>query len=139
MNDKLLVQEAPWPQALEDLCNKLIYKDGWTFDLVLRDRGQGSKGLTLVITTLTVDSYHPEHGNHYRVMHYFPVLPASYDSDTWRRWLLNRIFEVESHEACEFFQIDGERPYAPNHGDGRDPYTVFEYLPPVEAERRPGG
>ena len=37
------------------------------------------------------------------------------------------ITEVERHEACEFFQIDGERPYAPHHGPGNDPYIVFDH------------
>lgn len=90
------------------------------------DRGQGSKGLTLCITTRGVDSYHPERGETYRVRHYMPVPPAAYNEKSWRRWLLEQILLVERHEACEFFKIDGIRPYAPLHGPGNDPYIIFE-------------
>lgn len=34
----------------------------------------------------------------------------------------------------EFFVIDGERPYAPNHGPGHDPYTIRETS--TDEERR---
>lgn len=33
---------------------------------------------------------------------------------------------VELHERCECFQIGSEKPYAPNHGPGRDPYVMME-------------
>jgi hypothetical protein len=85
------------------------------------------------ITTLTEDAYCPE-GLHRRVHHYFPVPAATYDLRSWRRWLLDCFIKVETHEACEFFQIGGERPFAPNHGPGRDPYTIFEYS--TDADRR---
>jgi hypothetical protein len=77
--------------------------------------------------SLGYDTYHPDRGETYRVQHYFPVPPAAYDERSWRRWLLERLIEVERHEACEFFQIDGRRPYAPHHGPGNDPYIVFDH------------
>ena len=36
--------------------------------------------------------------------------------------------------ASEFFKVDGERPYQPNHGPGNDPYTIRE-LTTDEARR----
>jgi hypothetical protein len=33
---------------------------------------------------------------------------------------------VERHEAMEFFEIDGTKPYRPNHGPGWDPYIVTQ-------------
>ncbi len=90
------------------------------------DRGQGSEGLTLDITTLGYDSYHPDRGQHYRVHHYMPVPPAAFDERSWRRWLLEQILLVERHEACEFFQIGGEHCYGPSHGPGNDPYLIRE-------------
>src|SRR5258708_1853484 len=119
-------QVAPWPTELEDLVDKMLYRPGWTFSLEDIDRGQGSKGLTLDITTLGYNSYHPEQGEHYAVHHYMPVPPANYNRQSWQRWLLEMCILVDRHEACEFFQIDGEHPYAPNHGPGNDPYIVFE-------------
>jgi hypothetical protein len=85
-----------------------------------------------VINLTGPDSYHPERT--IRVNHYLIVPAASYDERSWRRWLLDQVLLVESHEACEFFQIDGQRPFAPNHGPGRDPYTILELGTVEDAE-----
>lgn len=118
-------QEAPYPAILADLVSRLTYRKGWMFSLRDVDRGQGSEGLTLSVYGQYPDTYNPE--QLIRVVHYFPVPPAAYDERSWRRWLFERVLEVERHEAMEFFRIDGERPYAPHHGPGNDPYIVFEY------------
>lgn len=120
-------QEAPFPEALHRMVQGLKYRPGWTFRLQDIDRGQGSKGLTLIITTLGYDSYHPSQGEHYRVNHYMPVPPASYNDVSWQRWLLEQCLLVERHECCEFFRIDGKRVYAPHHGPGFDPYIIFDH------------
>lgn len=117
---------APLPVILANLVGRMQYREGWRFNLVMLDRGQGSIGLTLVITTLGVNSYAPERGNTYRVNHYMPVPPAAYNEQSWRRWLFEQCLLIERHECCEFFKIDGKRPYAPHHGPGNDPYIVFE-------------
>lgn len=121
--------EAPWPTILEDLVERLEYRR-WTFRLDKRDRGQGSRGLTLVITTLGYDAYDrrpaEERKEGYRVNHYMIVPAASYDERSWRRWLFDQVLRVETHEAMEFFKIDGVRPYAPHHGPGNDPYAIFD-------------
>lgn len=119
-------QEAPFPEILDSLVKRLRYRPGWIIRLMDIDRGQGSKGLTLIITTKGYDSYHPDNGENYRVNHYMPVPPAAYNEQSWRRWLLEQFMLVERHECCEFFLIDGKRPYAPHHGPGNDPYVVFE-------------
>jgi len=120
-------QTAPDPTILFDLVERLSYRPGWTFHLSDIDRGQGSEGLTLDIVTEGYNSYHPERGETYRVHHYMPVPPANFDERSWRRWLFEQLLLVERHEACEFFKLDGERPYAPHHGPGNDPYIVFEH------------
>lgn len=120
-----MTQVAPFPRALALLVNDLTYKPGWGFDLKEIDRGQGSRGLTFVVVPRVADSYHPE--KEILVLHYFPVPPAAYDERSWRRWLLEQVLLVERHEACEFFQIGDERPYAPHHGPGNDPYIIFEH------------
>jgi hypothetical protein len=127
-------QTAPDPTELFDLVEALTYRPGWTFTLEVVDRGQGSEGLTLDIVTRGYDSYHPERGEVYRVHHFMPVPPAAYDRPSWQRWVFEQILLVERHEACEFFALDGERPYAPNHGPGHDPYVVRE-LTTDEARR----
>jgi hypothetical protein len=127
MSDQIprtMYQEAPYPDALSTLIDALTYKPGWRFWLQDLDRGQGSKGLTLVINVTTPDSYHPEQT--IRVNHYMPVPPAAFDARSWRRWLLEQIRLVETHEAMEFFTIGGDKPLAPSHGPGSDPYLVRE-------------
>lgn len=118
-------QRAPRPHSLEALVKSLTYKDLWRFTLVYDlDRGQASHGLTLIIRIDTPDSYHHEKSR--IVTHYFPVPPAAYDMRSWRHWLLEQVLLVERHEACEFFTIDGVKPYAPSHGFGQDPYLIRE-------------
>lgn len=117
-------QLAPHPKELEELTKELRYKEGWDFELSDIDRGQGSEGLTLIITLTCINSYHPDQTM--KVCHYMIVPPAAYDKRSWCRWLLDQILLVEQHEACEFFLIDGFRPYAPNHGPGRNPYTITD-------------
>jgi hypothetical protein len=126
MSEKLL-QEAPWPTELEELVTACTYRPGWMVSLENVDRGQGSEGLTLAIYSLGFDTYHPDRGETYRVVHYFPVPPAAYNRRSWQRWLLEQFLLVERHEACEFFKINGERPYAPHHGPGNDPYIIFDH------------
>ena len=65
-----------------------------------------------------------EQGETYRVHHYMPVPPAAYDRRSWQHWLLEQCLLVERHEACEFFTVDGDKPYAPNHGPGNTPYMI---------------
>ena len=128
-----LIQRACWPLALESLVKTVAYRPGWTFRLAQADRGQGSEGLTLIITTLGYNAYHPGNGETYRVSHYMPVPPAAYNLRSWRNWLFEQCLLVERHEAMEFFAICDSpgsehrvRPYAPNHGFGWDPYLVTE-------------
>jgi len=101
-------------------------KPGWSFSLRNEDGA-----LRLVIFVPGYDSYHPE--QELNVNHFFPVPAASYNEKTWRRWLFEMCRRVENHELGEWFMIDEERPFAPLHGPGEDPYTVHEFRDPVDA------
>lgn len=121
-----ITQEAPDAGVLADLVKRLNYREGWAFELEHElDRGQGSKGTTLVITVTTPDSYRPERIIH--VNHYMLVPPASYNERSWRKWLFDQIGLVEQHERMEFFHIDGKPVYPPAHGPGNDPYLILDY------------
>jgi hypothetical protein len=119
-----MYQDAPDPDALAVLVDELEYKPRWRVTLEDVDRGQGSRGLTLCILITTPNSYN--HDELRSVMHYMPVPPAAYDRRSWQRWLLEQLLLVEQHEACEFFTIAGDKPYAPSHGPGSDPYIIRE-------------
>jgi len=131
--DPLMSQTAPYPQLLADLVNRLGYRsrEGWRVSLAHIDRGQGSKGLTLIVLRVGPDTYHPE--RILRVNHYFPVPAAAYDARSWQRWLFDRLGDVDTHERMENFILHDTpesenvtRPYAPSHGPGNDPYIVRE-------------
>lgn len=130
MDPDRMRQEAPYPTALADLVDGLSYREGWPgqswrFSLKHVDRGQGSAGLTLCIRITGPNAYHPE-DLPISVMHYMIVPAAAFDERSWRRWLFDQIGLVERHERMEAFIIDGERPFAPSHGPGNDPYLVRE-------------
>ena len=135
----IMRQEAPYPHALAGLVARLAYRPGWTFSLGDTDRGQGSSGLTLTITTCGYNAYHPARGENYRVHHYMLVPPASYDARSWQWWLFEQCLLVEKHECMEFFAVADSpgaehvvRPFAPQHGPGNSPYTVCEYRDDVD-------
>jgi hypothetical protein len=130
----LMTQSAPYPDELAALVDTCAYRPGWKVRLDDHNRGQGSIGLTLIIQTHGYNAYHPEHGQNYDVLHYMPVPPAAYDARSWRRWLLDQFLLVEEHEACEFFTLDNEHPFAPSHGPGNDPYLIRELG--TEADQR---
>jgi hypothetical protein len=128
-----MTQTAPYPDELADLVEHAELWPGWHVWLedMLRDpassHGAEGRGLTLVIQTKGFDTYHPERGQDYRVRHYFIVPAATYNRRSWRRWLFDQYAKVWLHEAMESFAVGGERPFAPHHGPGNDPYTVFEH------------
>jgi hypothetical protein len=133
---KEMAQVAPYPIVLEQLVQATSYRRNWRFSLEDLDRDQGSKGLTLIIRVTCDDSYNQDRQR--TVLHYMPVPPAAYRKRDWRRWLFDQIVLVETHEACEFFEVDGKKPFAPNHGDGRNPYTVVQVGTVKDVETRAG-
>lgn len=124
----VMTQEAPFPTELEELVRGVQYRPGWHVDLVdlERDKDPRAGGLTLRILSHGYNTYHPDRGETYEVNHYFIVPAATFNRQSWLRWLLDRYIEVETHEVCEFLQVDGKRPFAPNHGPGWNPYGVRE-------------
>jgi hypothetical protein len=119
--------------VLRRLLEHLTYREGWHFKLYDDyDRGQGSRGATLVITVTAPDSAHPE--DMIRVAHYMPVPPAAYNERSWTHWLFDQIGLVERHERMEFFRLHGKAVYPPQHSPGYDPYQLFEYGSIADAE-----
>lgn len=111
------------PPNLVELVDSITYKPGWSVWLDNFSEDGEDRGLALYIVSETVDSY--QHDKTVRVRHEFLVPPASWNRDTWAAWIFDRFRDVESHEAGEFFMIDGLREFAPHHGNGEDPYRVW--------------
>lgn len=146
-----MIQVAPWPTELVELVNALRYREhlGWRVWLesdYVRDPADThageSRGLTLIVQRHGPNSYRPE--QQMRVNHLFAVPPATYNRQSWMRWLFDRLGDVDTHERMEDFAftgmltIDGSeggsqeiltRPYAPNHKPGYDPYMITVVVP----------
>lgn len=130
---------------LQAAVTQLEYKPGWAFRLhngptmsstctrsagtapwwqVSTSTAQGVillPPLFLVICALVTDSSDP--GRQISVEHPFAVPPEG-SPVTAARWLLDRILDVERHEAMEFFAIAGKRCFYPEHGPGAALYAI---------------
>jgi hypothetical protein len=118
---------------LASLVERVKCKRGWTFRLVDEERvvyWAGSIALRLIITVPGFDANHPD--NPLAVSHLFPVPTATYNEKTWRRWIFECCRGVENHELGEWFKVGEERPFAPLHGPGENPYMVHEYRDEVD-------
>lgn len=139
-------QIAPDPEVLAHLVKCLRYRRHlgwkvWLEDDLQRDKpgrhtGE-SRGMTLVVQRHGPDTYHPDRT--ITVNHYFPVPPATYNLQSWQRWLFDRLGDVDTHERMEDFVVEDSpgsdhavRPFAPNHGPGNDPYRVVEYASDID-------
>lgn len=96
----------------------LAYKPGWTLKVAHR-----ADGPTLCIYATCPDSLAPSRTR--TTQHMFPIPETIGDRRAWARWVFARLLDAERHEAAEFFQVDGSRPFFPAHGDG-DPYEHRE-------------
>lgn len=123
MTERQLLQHAPFPEELAELVKACTYKPGWTLKLLEdHDRGHGRRGMALAVGICAYDSTDKfvmfqrlDRAPRLRFAVYFPVPPEVYDRPTWTRWLLEQLLKAEMHEALEFFQIDGVRPFWPQH------------------------
>lgn len=138
---EIATQEFPFPHELDAAVKAFRptgILTGWRVELRIRDRGQGCKGLTLLVYPNVPDSYHPEH--HVNTVFSYPVPAAAFNRESWEEWLWAMISETEDHERAEGFRFlqegpgvgighdqDGilvRRPYKPAHADGWNPGIV---------------
>lgn len=131
------MNDAPYlSPVVKDLVSRLEYKPGWLLYVEHEVGDDGSGGWHFFVISNTEDSLNP--GQRIRVRHGFLIPPASYNRDTWAAWLFDRIRDVETHEAGEFFRIDGYREFAPHHGNGENPYLVWHVGDHATANKRAG-
>lgn len=120
--------DTPTYDLLARIVNETKCKPGWDFEVV--DNGGGA--LVLHITIDGVNNY--DHSQRFVVTHCHPVPAASYNDATWKRWILEQCIRTMNHELGESLRFgpNEERPFAPMHGPGEDPYTIHEYRPEVD-------
>jgi hypothetical protein len=70
--------------------------------------------------------------------HEFIVPVATYNKDTWVRWVFECIDSIERHETCENFLVNGKRIYSPHHGNGENPYYMWYASYPEKKKIAPG-
>lgn len=95
----------------------IAYKPGWRF----RVGGPGNR--FLCVFAETPDSLHPDR---LRTTQHMFELPPTDDPKERARWLLGVLLLAERHESCEFLEVDGRRPFWPNHQDEGSPYELVE-------------
>jgi hypothetical protein len=78
--------------------------------------------VTLHVTVWTPDSGCPD--TRIVLDHQFTAPGASGD---WERWLLDRILDVERHEAMEFFSVGGRKVFYPGHGPQARLYDIVRH------------
>lgn len=143
--ERTMRQVAPYPEILAALVRQLRYRRDrgwqvWLDDDCQRDKpgrhAGESRGLTLIVQRCGPDAYDPDRV--IAVNHYFAVPPATYNRQSWMMWLFDRLGNVDLHERMEEFtlvmdhdispagkaQEALERPLAPCHGPGWDPYLI---------------
>jgi hypothetical protein len=109
-------------EALRSVVAQVAYKDGWRLWVEYKARPTehyaGSEGDTLCIHADGVpDSTRP--GETTMIEHWIAVPPTSWERAAWERWVLDQLVLVETHEAMEFYAVDGHKPFFPAHGPGR--------------------
>ena len=115
---------------------RITYKTAWYFNMHYDVKSDGSGGWTFSVVSCTEDSM--KAGSTIRVQHCFLVPPAVYNRNTWVAWVFDRIRDVETHEAGEFFRVSGVREFAPHHSNGEDPYRVWHTGDYATAAKRAG-
>lgn len=117
---------------LKALVLQTCCKPGWRFFL---DEEDGVLRLRIVV--YATDARNP--GLYLIVNHFFPVPTATFNEKSWRRWIFDQCLALENHEMGEWFMVGEERPFAPLHGPGENPYVVHEFRPESDAIIRQDG
>lgn len=124
------------PPGLRELIESLSYKPGWTFHFRKFVEDEEVRGWMFYVISYTENSLKPD--EMIRVGHVFPVPPSSWNRGTWAAWLFDRVRDVETHEAGEFFRINDFREFAPHHSNGEDPYRVYHVGDWATASKKSG-
>lgn len=119
----------PRPHVLvQDILSKLVYKPGWSFTLTSGypwDPQPNPDGFRLGLLSIQVQTTDSFTGEPVILEHNFTMPDMDLPREAWERMILDHIIDVEIHEAMEFFTVDGEKPFFPDH---RNPYVIPDGL-----------
>ena len=132
-------------EKLEDFLKKFTYKDKWSFGINKSVPRMFVIGLETEDSTGQYDPYfsnemysflerrayghltNPEFGDHYTpftVAHVFHIPVEPMDQKELERYVLDRILDVDRHEAMENFKIGGFAPFFPDHDHVEKLYAI---------------
>ncbi|MDB5716278.1 MAG: hypothetical protein JWO15_3675 [Sphingomonadales bacterium] len=134
----MVARDQTW-DVLQDALNRIEYKRDVPPEYMPRfelERSDEENYAVLTIYTYNKNSYHEHRMRLTR--HLFVVPVATYRFEAWVRWVFDNIAKIEMHETTEWFFMDGERIYAPHHGNGWDPYTFWPAHEYSEKFKAPG-
>jgi hypothetical protein len=92
---------------MRDLLKKVTYRRGWRLSL----EQHPFEGVWLTVEFSVADAYDQTLRQKQRVRTWFPIC---FDERTFYANLEFRLERIESHEAREFFLIEGERVFDPH-------------------------
>lgn len=128
-----MIRDQTWDELARFL-DTFTFEDRSRFEL---HRDDESNYAVLYAFLHAPNTYSPlvdgKRGDRY-TRHEFVVPVATYNYETWRRWVFERLKAAAIHEVCEWFMDDGVRVFAPHHGNGEDPYIEW-YTRPDRAEQ----
>jgi hypothetical protein len=104
-------------QQIADEVRRMSYKDGWAMSVFYPDEFQG---LYFAVDIDMPNSYKPDETV---PLHIESPLPAMTDADALKTWVLCRLIVIETHEALEWFKVDGKMY--------RDPHDPIPYPRPM--------
>jgi len=108
---------------------------GWSFDIAT-DRETGTPVLRIHHLDC-MDAYQPD--RKMPLTHSFPIPTTTYNEKSWRYFVFNCYRAVMNHELGEWVRWGDERPFAPLHGPGENPYVVTQYRTDEERRTRQDG
>lgn len=137
MGQEMIEPKQTW-DILEDALLEITYERDQPphrgrFGLYRSDETNYGK---LFIYTYNPNTYRPDEMRH--TQHEFILPVATYNRESWIRWVFDKIAAIELHETCENFKVNGERIYAPHHGNGWDPYAFWPGHDVAEKLKAPG-
>jgi hypothetical protein len=103
---------------LAGLVASIRYKPGWSFKIA------GPHGQSLCVFARTPDALHPDRER--TTQHMFAIPDWDTDGRAPARWIFDCLLLCELHEAGEFFEANGTRPFYPHHQDEGSPYELVD-------------